>query len=318
MSLLSNTQMTIYEAQLREGFADKDSFLVDFIYQNEFMNYASWIPASDGNVHRWTKATKLGEGAWSKINDGITAINSKADQFIVNLKMFEAESLCDERILMTAKSPMNVRNSEDIANMEGFSLSLLYNILYNTNTTDGVLGLLQRRNAIGAYCIDASQNASNGHATSLLLMETGGKGLNFIYQSGMPSGITTKDRGLQRVPAPSGTGSINAWVRSYMAHYGMMIKNDHAVQRLANLNANGSAFPLAKFVSMKNNLPSSGKSAVAFVNRNIKSLIEMECLNKSNMAYQIGSIEGFGPVNKILGIPIAMCEAILETENTIS
>jgi hypothetical protein len=40
--------------------------------------------------------------------------------------------------------------------------------------------------------------------------------------------------------------------------------------------------------------------------------------DKSNAAYSLQDIEGFGPVVRLVGIPIMMIETILDTESALT
>ena len=71
------------------------------------------------------------------------------------------------------------------------------------------------------------------------------------------------------------------------------------------------------FIQMKNQLPEMGKGAMSFCNRTIHSQIENAIYDKSNMAYGVVDVEGFGPVARVVGVPIMTCEAITDTEAAI-
>ena len=69
---------------------------------------------------------------------------------------------------------------------------------------------------------------------------------------------------------------------------------------------------------MRNQLPSMGRNAVLFVNRDVKSLIEEACFEKTNATYTYSELQGYGPVAKVLGIPVMMLEAIRSDEAVVA
>jgi hypothetical protein len=69
---------------------------------------------------------------------------------------------------------------------------------------------------------------------------------------------------------------------------------------------------------MKNQLPNVGRDAVGFGNRTAHAIVETMAYDKSNAAYSLQDIEGFGPVVRLVGIPIMMIETILDTESALT
>lgn len=96
---------------------------------------------------------------------------------------------------------------------------------------------------------------------------------------------------------------------------GMEIKAAKALLRLANIE---STLSTDNFIKMKNQLPNVGRDAMGFANRTVHALIETNAYNKTNMAFSLRDIEGFGPVTMIVGIPIMMMDAITDEEAVVS
>jgi hypothetical protein len=141
-----------------------------------------------------------------------------------------------------------------------------------------------------------------------------------VYNPSGTPGISSQDRGAQMVTAPTGSGSMYAWIRHFEVIAGIVLRDERALQRIANIESAGSSniFSATQFIGRKNQLPSAGANAVAFCNRTLRGQIESDAYNKSNAAYGFMDIVGFGPVPTVAGVPVRICEAITDTETAIS
>lgn len=318
MSVITSTQaMNIVEAQKREGYTNSAEFLGALVKKIDLLQFAPWFASSDGTFHKWLQATRLGAGSFTKANEGVPSISSGSDSKIEPIAMYQADSTIDDVVLKTTKDRVKARDSEDVANLEGFTQDWLYKLMYGTDAVDGFRGLAARRpSADSAYTW--KDTGSGSDLTSIWLFEFGERGFNFRYPAGTQPGISSDDRGLNKVPTPSGVGQMWAWIRHFEIAAGMEIKNEKALLRMANIESGGSTFDVTTFIKMKNQLPSLGRDAVSFANRTVHALIEAAAYNKTNMSYSINDIEGFGPVVKVVGIPVMFWETITDTESAIS
>lgn len=310
MSVLNSTQMSLLEAATAAGFKDRMSYLAPVEQQNDFLKVASWVPSTDGKVNKVTQVAELGAGAWAKVNTKIPQIGSKSEVIVENLKIFEGLSVVDERLL-TGKNKTKVRDAQDIANLEGFIQSWLTGVLYNTDSKDGCPGLFTRRGKTSVTGVYSAGGTSSGSLTSALLIEFGPRGVELVYEDGEQPGIVDIDKGEQQIDG------YFALERLYHIESGIAIHRDTALQRLCNIDPSKD-LDVKTFIKMRNQLPSMGKNAVLFVNRDVKSLIEEYCFDKSNAQYTYSELQGYGPVAKILGIPVMMLEAIKSNESTVA
>lgn len=313
--ILSYQPMNIVEAQRKAGFTNTAEFLGDLVRQNDILNFLPFLPANHGFFHEWTEANRLGKGAWGKANTAIPLISSGSDVQRASVFLYEGESQVDSRILEACDDKMATRDAEDASNLEGFMQGWLDQLFYATGDADSFVGLSARRSDPSTEQVwDAGGSGVN--CTSLWLFEFGANGFNIRYPHGTQPGFSTEDKGMQRVLAPVGTGQMEAWVRHYKMWGGIQIKRQNALLRMGSIDSS-NPFTADMFIEMKNTLPSRGRDAVAFANRDVHSMIEKEAWNKSNMAYSIADYEGFGPVTRVCGIPVMIAEAILSNEAAI-
>ena len=314
-TILSYAPMNIVEAQRRAGYVNAAEFLGDMLKQNDILNFLPFLPANHGFWHEWTEANRLGTGAWAKANTPIPLISSGSDVQRTSVFLYEGESQVDNRILEACDDKMATRDSEDVANLEGFIQGWLDQLFYATGDADSFIGLSARRNDPSTKQV-WDQGGSGVTCTSLWLFEFGQNGVNIRYPHGAQPGFSSEDKGKQRVNAPVGSGEMEAWVRHYKMWGGLQIKRPDALLRMGSIDSS-HPFTAETMIEMKNTLPSRGRDAVAFCNRDVHAMIEKEAWNKSNMAYSIVDYEGFGPVTRVAGIPVMIAEAILSTEAAI-
>lgn len=321
-TLLNANDMTLLDVQKAQHYTDAERFLAPLMKKNDFLNVVPWDTTSDGLVDKNFVATELGKGSWTEFNNGILATGGKEDLITETVHMYQGLSRVDDRLL-NLQNGQKMRDMKDVEQLEGVTQDWLSQCLYG-NDPDGIRGIFTRRSKIKKNLVwdalNGGSTSNSGKLTSMLLIEfSPTRGFCMTYPAGHAAGISSEDMG--RVPIIGANGGTYwAWVRQFTITAGMRICNPKAVMRLANLDltADGFAFPDKTFIQMKNQLPDGGTDAAAFVNRSLKAAIETYCLDKSNAIYTRGEIEGYGPVDKILGIPVLMLEAISEKETTIT
>ncbi len=312
--IISYQPTNIVEAQRKAGFTNTAEFLGEMVKIKDLLKFLPFLEANHGFFHEWTEANRLGKGKFAKANTAIPLISSGSDVLRESVFLYEGESQVDNRILEGVEDKMAVRDAEDASNMEGFMQGWLDELFYG-NDPDGFLGLAARR-ATPDSDVTWDAGGSGASCTSAWLFEFGPNGFNIRYPKNAQPGFSTQDNGLERVNAPDGTGQMKAWTRLYKMWGGLQIKRKHALMRMGSIDS-GHPFTAVQFIEMKNKLPSMGRDAVAFSNRDVHAMIEKEAWNKSNMAYTIVDYEGFGPVTRVVGIPMLIEETILSSESDI-
>ena len=321
-NLTAYSTMNIAEANKRAGYDNFAAVLGDIAQRNEFLGQCPMYPASHGMENRAFQAKRIGSGTWSKANGPLQSISSEGDFLVEPVKMYEGDSQVDSRILDGADDPYKLRDSEDAMNLEGFLQGFTYDLFYVDNVAypDALQSLSGRRGTLNAnYTFGAGGTGSD--LTSLWTFEFGPAACYMVYNKGGTPGIKSKDMGLERVTVPTGTGQMRAWVRHYEIWAGFVLRNNRAMIRYANIETAGSSNIFSATDYIKNvqaQLPNLGKNAVAFGNRTLVGQITADAYNKSNAAYSLRDIEGFGPVTYIGNVPVRMLEALINTETAIT
>lgn len=312
--------LTLAEVVKRAGYDEDAAVLGEIAKKSDFLNVMPFLPASHGNYNEALQATRLGSGQFGQVNGALPSMASAASPVQEPVKMYEGESRVDERALKGVMDPYLVRDSEDAMNFEGMIQGFVDAIIYKSmaDSLNGLKGFMARRSALGKYCVSGAGTGSD--LSSVLLMELGPSTLHLAYPSnGTVPGILNEDRGRHLVDIPAGTGQMWAWIRHYEIWAAIVLRNERALLRYANIETSGSSniFSATTFINLKNQLPSAGRNAVAFASRSIKGQIEADAYNKANAAYSIADIEGFGPVARVAAVPVLLEENLLDTETAV-
>lgn len=308
--VISTQQMNLLEANRRAGYTNSVELLGDLVKKNDFLSMVPWYPTSDGSVHKYLEATKLGKGGIKKANAAVPVTSGQTKEETLNVFSYQADSPVDTLILKSATDKYKARDSEDALNLEGIVQGWIDTLLYATESADGVKGLYSILSGVSDRVISAGGTGSD--LTSMLLFEFGTTGFNMRYPEGMTPGITSEDKGERYIPAPLGGGNYWAWVRHFEVTGIFECRRRMAMQRLCNIPAM-DGLNISNLIRMKNKLPNVGRDACAYTNRTLHAEVEVAVLENTK-TLNIQEIKDFGPVPVVAGIPFMLMEAILDTE----
>ena len=189
----------------------------------------------------------------------------------------------------------------------------------------------------GRNVFDASQGglygtAGDGYNTSMWLVCWGGqgKGITAFYPKGTNAGIVHKDKGLWLVDDGRSLGaSYWAWIDQYKANLGLAVEDWRQAVRIANIDVRAlqsagddndtSANLLKNAIQAVNYIqnPNNGK-LVFYCNRIPHTYLEIKASNKSNSMLTFKEMEDGRKVTMLAGVPIHRCDALLNTESSIT
>ena len=318
MATFSTDRMGILEAWRRAGYTNAEELLGELLQQNDFLRVAAVAPANKGFFNETLRAKELGKGKVTDINGGIPSLASKTDKVSDPVIMFEGQSFVDERLFLGAPDPVAVRHSEDAMNLAGFSLSWNDLLVYGKpQDANGFSGLAARRSKIaGGHVLDM---AGSTNLSSCYLIEFGNQGMRLLHaQHGTP-GISSMDKGEQKVDAQDGSGKYWAFEMDYRITFGLSVRQDAALWRIANIDITSSTLDslLPNVIKAKNKLPSKGQRCFLFANSDVKSLIDILVLNSASNVRTV-EIENYGPVTMFLSVPVMTMDAITSAETKVS
>ena len=318
MATFSTHMMNLAEAYRREGYTNPEELLGDLMLQNDLLRTAAIAPANKGFYNETLRAIQLGKGGVTMINGGIPDISSKTDKVSDPVITFEGKSKVDIRLFDGAPDLDAVRNSEDAANLAGFTNSWNEVLIYGSaKSANGYTGLAARRSKLSGgniISLEGSDNLSSGY-----LVEWGNLGVRLLYAKNTTPGISSVDRGLVEADAQDGSGKFWAFERDYKITFGLAVRSESALWRFANIDALDGDISslLGSIIKAKNKMPGKGRTAFFYCNSDIKSLFEILLLEKATNVRTV-DIEGYGPITQFLQIPIMDMDSISSEETEVA
>ena len=288
----------------------------------EMFQDAVWVEANQTASHVGTKRTNLPSGTHRQANQGVASEASSTKQVAEPICRLEAHSRVDEAILDLAPDKAKARSQEDLAFVEGLGQTIETNMIYGDIDTnpEQIDGLATRYDATADANVIGASGTGND-TTSLWIIEWGPMKVHMIYPKGSQAGLQTEDMGKQLVTNDSGSTYFWAWFTKFVAWYGLYVHDDRCVQRIANIETSGTENKLDDddIIEALNLLPQAGGggSTAIYVNRTLKTQLEILAKDKTNVNYT--SDNAFGvPVTRFRGIPVRLCESIVNTESAIT
>jgi len=317
--------------------------------ENQILLDIPWKESNTLTGHVITMRTGLPTGIWRKFNQGVPNSKSTTVQVTETMGMYEQKGAVDKDLAMLNGNTAEFRMSENQPHIDSINIDMTTALFYaDANTPERPVGLAPR------YSSTAAGNGQNillcGGAstdnTSVWLLGWGNNSLFGIYPKGSKAGlqhIEVKDGsedGCMEVDDGTGTGStFRAYVDRYQWKAGWALKDWRYAVRAANIKvadllapsgtqAITAATNIIKIMSrMIDRIPSQASVKLAFYcNRTVFSGLKLAALDKSNAALSISdAIMQFGfnagkTVKELqfLGIPIRICDALVNNEAVVS
>jgi len=317
-----HSQYTLVELAKRSNNGNLLEIAEVLSITKELFQDAVWIEANQTASHVGTKRTNLPAGTHRQANQGVAPEASSTRQHSEPICRLEAHSKVDEAILDLASDKVKARSQEDLAFVEGLGQTIESNMVYGdlSDNPEEIDGLATRYNALSDENV-LGASGTGDDTTSLWIVEWGPTKVHMIYPKGSQAGLQTQDMGLQLATDSGGTNQFWAWFTKFVAWYGMFVHDDKCVQRIANIETTGSSNTLNDddIIEALNLLPlaGGGGSTGIYVNRTLKTQLEILAKDKSNVNYT--SDNAFGsPITRFRGVPVRLCESIVNTETYLS
>lgn len=305
---------------------------------NEILTDMLWKEGNLPTGHRLTMRTGLPSVAWRKLNAGIAASKSTTAQVDESCGMLEAIGVVDKDLAELNGNTAAFRLSENSAFIESMNIEMAQTLFYGDHTSapEEFLGLAPRFSTISGATNGQNVLTGGGAGSDNTSIWLVGWGENSVYGV-FPKGSKA---GLQHDPGQGTEWAFDASnnrYKAYIDHYqwkcGVALADWRYVVRIPNIDVSNlvgesSAADLIKLMSRAlDRLPTMQNiRPVFYMNRTVFSMLKIQALNKSNSALSItealtqfgGGAGGKTKQLEFLGVPIRKCDAILNTEATIS
>lgn len=297
--------------------------------KNPIVKEAPMMEANQALTHIGTRDTALPTVQKRAINDGVPYSAHKEMQITAPMSLFETLSKVDEEILRLAgANAAGVRQRKDAKFIEAMSQSVADEIFYGSLADDdlGFNGFTTLFNSLSTYPNNDSSwyynvinaGGSGGDTTSIWVVEWGADKCHLIYPKGTQGGIEINDLGKQLISGYTASTQYIAYVTQFKWRCGLFVADERCVQRVANIEPDGTSniFSDDDLITMINRLPDMGENSMTriYCNRSIRTQMDIRVKDKNNVNYYADK-DAFGkPVMYFRGIPVQVCDALVETE----
>lgn len=333
MSVLLNNNkiMSLLEANKRAGYDRNEGFLMDLEKEHHTLDVLPFYAASDNSFHKYNKATVLGNGNWRDVNEGREHTFGSTESITSPVQIFSAETNISDDVLRLADNPGDVRDSENLLVAEGLVENFMKALIYGdfdpkTGTQKPnpkmMHGFANHRSKLdNKYCLSAG--GTGDALTSIYVVYFGEYGVNVRYNPKLTGGsdgigLSIRDEGAVWTKDQNGR-DMKTWKTVYDLTAGLEVRRDKALVRIANVDTSENAdFPIKKVIKAISTMPNGATGACILAPREVEEMLMNYAFDASK--YQITSsvIEGFGPLTRVMGVPVIREEAIVVGEHAIT
>jgi hypothetical protein len=334
MSLLSTNYLTLADWAKRLDPDGKTAAIVELLGQtNEILTDMQWTEGNLPTGHRVTMRTGLPTVAWRLLNAGTQTSKSSTAQIDEHAGMLEAWSEVDKDLALLNGNVNAFRASEAEPFVEAMNQEMASTLFYGNSGTapEEFTGLAPRYSAIsgatnGQNVISGSGSDSDN--SSIWLVVWGAQSAFGIFPKGSKAGLIHEDYG--EVTIENAGGVSGARMRAYQERWqwkaGMALKDWRFVVRICNIDisnlvAESGAADLTKLmIKAIHRIPQIKRGRpVFYMNRSCFEMLDIQrredVKDGGGLTYQ--NVDG-QMTAMFRGIPVRKCDALLETEATVS
>ena len=329
MSTLGATVLTLADWAKRMGPDQKIAQIVELLSQtNEILTDMLWKEGNLPTGERTTVRTGLPTVAWRLLNQGVASSKSTTAQIDEGCGMLEAWSEVDKKLADLSNDVNAFRLSEGMAFIEAMNQEMAQTLFYGNSGTapEEFLGLSARYSdpsaTNGSNVIDAGGSGSDN--TSIWLVGWGANSVFGVFPKGSKAGLSHDNYGEVTVETTAAVGGnrMRAYQERWCWDAGIALKDWRYVCRIGSIDVSNlvgvssAADIIEMMIKAMYRIPNlRSVKPVFYMNR---TCIEMLDILRRNDVISGGQLT-YAQVDGVFeyafrGIPIRLCDAILETE----
>jgi hypothetical protein len=333
MAALSTAALTLADWAKRLDPDGKVPTIVELLSQtNEILMDMRWIEGNLPTGHRTTVRTGLPTVAWRLLNAGVTPSKSTTAQIDEQAGMLEAWSEVDKDLALLNGNLSSFRLSEARAFIEAMNQEFAQTLFYGNSglAPEEFTGLAARYSSLTAT---NGRNVLNGGGagsdnSSIYLICWSDQSCMGIFPKGSKAGLIHDDYGEVTIEVTAGVAGqrMRALQERWQWKAGVALKDWRYVVRIANIDisnlvAKSSAADLTELmIKAIHRIPTLALGKCAFyMNRTVFEFLDIQrrddVLSGGGIKYE--NVDGMTRAT-FRGIPIAKCDALLETEATVA
>lgn len=333
MAQLNANALTLVDWAKRLDPDGKTATIVEMLSQtNEILNDVIFKEGNLPTGHRTSVRTGLPSVFWRLLNAGVQPSKSTTAQVDEGLGMLESYSEVDKDLAELNGNISSFRLSEASAFLEAMSQEVAQTIFYGNSSVspEEFNGLAIRYSSLSAA---NAQNivvggGSGSDNSSIYLVVWGNETVHGIFPKGSKAGIMHEDLGLTTVETTAGIAGNR--MRAYLDHWqwkiGIALKDWRYVVRIPNIDisnlvAKSSAADLIELmIKATHRIPQMGMGKAAFyMNRTVFQMLDIQRRDDVQVGGQLSyEVVDGKRIPSFRGIPVRICDALLETEATVS
>lgn len=320
-SLNAFKQLTLVEVAKRKDPSGNMATVAEVLNQeNDIIQDAVWREANDTFSNKTVRRASLPAGSWRKLNSGVAIEASTTRELVDTIGLLETWAQNDIEIINAYPNPMQARNDEAMAFVEGLGQTMASTMIYgNAATTPEIFtGLAPRLADIAATTNVINEGGTGSDLCSIFVVDWSPTGVYMVYPKGSAAGLEHKDKGIDTVRDSSGN-MYEAYVDKFVWKAGMVVKNSKSIGRIANIESTGASniFDEDNLITLMNRM-TKGPGRRIYTNQTVLTQMEIRAKDKTNINYS--SVEGLapGPVMTFKGVPVRLVEQMLITEAALT
>ena len=343
---MANAYLTLADWGRRVDPSGKIDDIAEVLSQcNQIYDDMLWREGNLPTGHKSTIRTGLPKGTWRMLYQGVPFTKSTTAQITEGVGMLEAYSRVDRKLAELDGDIAAFRLSEDDAHLEGLSQQMATTLFYGNASVNPqqFTGLSPRFNTVSSAnaqnavnVIDAGGTGSSN--TSIWLCGWGEQTGFGLFPKGAMAGLTFEDKGDIRPGFDSNNNEFEAYTSYFRWEAGLCIRDWRYFVRIANIDVTSAGlagtnaadiFALLSKAVVR--LPTLNKRASAitktdapdetspgirpaiYCNRTVREYMDIQAIRDKNVLLTPKEYAG-EPVTEFRGIPIRVCDVLINTE----
>jgi hypothetical protein len=333
MAALGSNMLTLKDFAKRIEPNGKIGLIAELLSQtNEILTDMIWQEGNLPTGHRTVVRTGLPDVYWRLLNQGVQPSKSETAQIDEGCGMLEAYSEVDKDLAELNGDVGAFRFSESQSFIEAMNQEMASTLFYGNSSVspEEFNGLSVRYSSLSAA---NGQNIITGGGSgsdnsSIYLIAWGPQTVHGIFPKGSKAGLVHEDIGLETVETTAGVAGSR--MRAYREHFqwkcGLALRDWRYVVRIPNIDisnlvSKSSAADLIELmIKAIHRLPNLkvGKP-VFYMNRSVFQMLDIfsrdDVLSGGGIGYE--NVAGI-PQYSFRGIPVRVCDALVENEAVVS
>lgn len=346
MATLGTNAITLVDWAKTQDPNGTPARIVELLSQtNPILDDMLWVEGNLPTGTRTTVRTGLASAVWRLFNQGVAVTKNTNAQFDEACGMLESWGEVDCDLAKLNGNAEAFRIGENAGHLEAMNQEMTGTVFYGNSGTapEEFSGFMTRYSALGQNCISGGGSGSDN--SSILLVGWGPLSVHGIYPKGSSAGLEHFNHGEQTIETVNGVGGsrLRVYQDQWKWKCGLAVRDWRYVVRGCNidisaLTTESSAANLIKLmIKMWHRIPSmaGGMTSQGFVgikpafymNRTVAQMLDIQRFNTvsgQGTGFQNlgGSIE-YGMIDgkwvpSFRGIPIRICDQLIETEATVA